>query len=222
MTTRDDRRSETEEEFARYKLPINTEKVSFFSGITPKEPLNFPNTGTRGCFMSHLTILDAAKRTGKILILEDDIQFSNQITRYGEEAAKSLDDLDWGIAYLGHQLDSSDKEPHWEAVNKPMLLAHCYAVNGKVIDRLTHFLKNMLDKPSGHPQGGPMHYDGALNTFLAQNTDIKAYYYSKNLGYQRPSKTDIHQSSIIDRNPLLKLFSKMYRTIKRAYLRLTR
>ena len=43
MRSREDRRAETEEEFARYKLPINTKNVSFFDAITPSESLDFPN-----------------------------------------------------------------------------------------------------------------------------------------------------------------------------------
>jgi glycosyl transferase family 25 len=112
MTARDDRRSETEEEFARYKPPINTEKVSFFSGINPKEPLNFANAGARGHLLSYLTILEAAKSNGKTPILEDNIQSTNQIERYGGEAAKPLDKLSWDIAHLGHLLKCSDTNPH--------------------------------------------------------------------------------------------------------------
>jgi GR25 family glycosyltransferase involved in LPS biosynthesis len=224
MPSRTDRRMETEAEFARYQLPINTDKNSFFNAITPDTPLDFPNIGARGCFLSHLTILTAAadKKLTKLFLLEDDIQFSNQINEDGKQAVLALESLDWDIVYFGHLLKSSPISPHWKAVTEPMLLSHCYAVNGKAIKRLALFLEEMKARPAGHPQGGPMHYDGALNTFLAQNKDIKAYYYSKNLGYQRPSKTDIHQSSIIDNNPLIKPFTSTYRAIKRAYLRLTR
>lgn len=222
MKSRTDRRKETEDEFLRYQLPINTKNVRFFDAITPDTPNNFPNIGARGCFMSHLSILETAAKTNprRIFLVEDDIQFSNQIIEFGSRATESLETTDWDIAYFGHLLKSSSTSPHWKAVSEPMLLSHCYAVNGATIERLAHFLRQMLERPAGDPQGGPMHYDGALNTFLAQNPDIKAYYYSKNLGYQRPSKTNIHQNSIIDRNPLLKPLSQTYRAAKRIYLRL--
>lgn len=223
MASRTDRRRETEEEFLRYQLPINTEKVCFFKAITPDTPDGFPNIGARGCFMSHLTILEAAvkAKANTLFLLEDDIQFSNQISEYGQQATEALGRTDWDIAYFGHLLASSSNDPHWKPVTEPMLLSHCYAVNGATIEKLAKFLRQMLERPAGDPQGGPMHYDGALNTFLSQNKDVKAYYYSKNLGYQRPSKTDIHQSSVIDRNPLIKPLANLYRRLKRAYLRLT-
>jgi glycosyl transferase family 25 len=224
MASRTDRRMETEAEFARYQFPINTDSVSFFDAITPDTPLNFPSRGARGCFLSHLTILTAAagEKLNKLFILEDDIQFSKHVDIDGKQAAHALETLDWDIAYFGHMLKSSATKPHWKAVTEPMLLSHCYAVNCTAIKRLALFLEEMKARPAGHPQGGPMHYDGALNTFLAQNKDIKAYYYSQNLGYQRSSKTDIHQSSIIDNHPLMKPFAGTYRAIKRACLRLTR
>ncbi|MGS2718063.1 glycosyltransferase family 25 protein [Eionea flava] len=223
MKSRTDRRQETEEEFQRYQLPVNTDKVQFFNAITPNTPDSFPNIGAKGCFMSHLTLLETAieENANTLFLLEDDIQFSNQILEHGQKATDALKETDWDIAYFGHLLKSSSTSPHWKPVSEPMLLSHCYAVNGRAIKKLAEFLRQMLTRPAGDPKGGPMHYDGALNTFLSQNSDIKAYYYSKNLGYQRPSKTDIHQSSIIDRHPLLKPASKYYRKLKQAILRAT-
>ncbi len=221
LALRKDRRSQTTSEFEKHGFPINTEKVNFFDAISPNEPEGFPNPGVRGCFLSHLKVLEDAYRMNSVntLTLEDDIQFSKYISRYGVLAIKSLQNLDWDIAYFGHNIQNTkDGKASWKRVDQPMLLAHFYAVNGKALGKLTRFLRCILERPPGHPDGGPMHYDGALNTFMQQNHDIRAYYYSINLGYQRPSKTDLHGTSIVDKYSLLKPLSILVRSIKSKYM----
>ena len=224
MTSRLDRRRETEDEFAQHGFPINTEKSRFFEAITPEDAAGFPNRGVRGCFLSHMNVLASARddQLRHVLVLEDDISFSRNIKTLGAQAVAVLDELDWDIAYLGHALDKVPGEAQWLPVNSPMLLAHCYAINGRTLPRLVNFLEQILQRPAGHPDGGPMHYDGALNTFIQQNPSIKAYYFSKNLGYQRPSRTDLHEVSIIDRSFYLRQFAGLYRAAKRAYLKFSR
>ena len=86
IASRKDRRLETEEEFARNGFHIDDEKVGFFKAVTPTEGEGFPSVGVRGCFLSHLGVLEEAMRLDlkNILILEDDIQFSRRISQYGK------------------------------------------------------------------------------------------------------------------------------------------
>ena len=224
MTSRLDRRRETEAEFAQHGFPVNTKKSRFFPAITPEDAAGFPNRGVRGCFLSHMNVLASARdnQLRHVLVLEDDISFSRNIKPLGTQAVVALAGLDWDIAYLGHAIDNAPGEAEWLPVTTPMLLAHCYAINGRTLPRLVEFLEQILRRPAGHPDGGPMHYDGALNTFIQQNPEIKAYFFSKNLGYQRPSRTDLHEVSIIDRSFYLRQFASLYRAAKRAYLKLSR
>lgn len=223
LPSRTDRRQETESEFAAQGFPSPSAQDLFFPAIAPIDAAGFPNRGVRGCYLSHLAILREARDAGanRVLVLEDDIAFSREIAKLGSQAVAMLADQAWDIAYFGHALPNSAEPAHWAAVNQPMLLAHCYAVNGKTLDKLVAFLETILMRPPGHPDGGPMHYDGALNTFIQQNPGIQAVYFSKNLGYQRPSRTDLHRQSIIDRNPILRHFSGLYRNLKRAYLKIS-
>ncbi len=46
----------------------------------------------------------------------------------------------------------------------------------------------------GDPAGGPMHLDAALTTFRQRNPDIVALIAHPNLGWQRPSRSDIHST----------------------------
>jgi hypothetical protein len=223
LPTRADRRQETESEFTARGFPSPIDRGMFFPAIAPIDTGGFPNRGVRGCYLSHLEILREARAHGsnRILVLEDDIAFSREISTLGSRAVALLAEREWDIAYFGHALPSTPEDAHWAEVNQPMLLAHCYAVNGKTLDKLVDFLDSILTRPPGHPDGGPMHYDGALNTFIQQNPNIKAVYCSKNLGYQRPSRTDLHRQSIIDRNPLMLPFAGLYRAFRRAYLKIT-
>jgi GR25 family glycosyltransferase involved in LPS biosynthesis len=222
--SRKDRRDDTVLEFSKNELPINTNKVSFFDAITPTEANGFPNPGSRGCFLSHMRVLEDANQLSlsNILILEDDIQFSKHISMYGALAAKSLKNIDWDIAYFGHTLEDSTIGAQWLEVDSLMHLSHFYAVNQKTFEKITVFLNQLTERPAGHPRGGPMHYDGALNTFIQQNSGIKAVYFSVNLGYQRPSKTDIHELSILDTTPILRKMTLIARRLKAKLLRVIR
>jgi hypothetical protein len=221
ISSRKDRRVETVEEFARNGFPFDHDKVSFFQAVTPTEDDGFPSVGARGCFMSHLGILEEAIRLDvkNILILEDDIQFSRRISQYGIQAIESLQGMEWDIAYFGHPFEGDSNSPSWKAVDQPIHLSHFYAVNGKCITRLRDFLLQILERPPGHPDGGPMHYDAALNTLIHSNKDVQAYYFTWNLGYQRPSRTDLHALSLFDRTPVLRDVMGMLRKLKARNLR---
>ena len=223
LPSRKDRRQETELEFKKYGFPINVKKSSFFKAISPTTPEGFSNCGVRGCFLSHMRIIENAvtSKLNNILILEDDIYFSKNILKYDSIAIKELDNIDWDFAYFGHKLPTSTNENIWKEIDEPVFMTHFYAINGKILPQFLEFLQNLLSRPPGHPQGGPMHYDGAINTFLKQNSNIKAYFFSKNLGYQRPSKTDLHETTIFDKYLILIIFTLFFRKIKRFFLKIT-
>lgn len=46
----------------------------------------------------------------------------------------------------------------------------------------------------GDPAGGPMHLDAALTTFRQSYPDIVTLIADPNLGWQRPSRSDIHST----------------------------
>lgn len=221
VASRTDRRRGTEAEFQQNNFPINTETTVFFAAITPEDAQGFDNAGVRGCFLSHLGVLKEAEKAAanNVLVLEDDIAFSRHIHAYGPTAISALDTLDWDIAYFGHARGNSDGEPHWKRVDGPMLLAHFYAVNGTAFEKIIPFMEKILERPAGHPEGGPMHYDGALNTFFQKNPDIKAFYFSRNLGHQRPSRTDLHKLPFWDTSAAIKPFTEAFRKLKGIYMK---
>jgi len=223
MVSRTDRRDETINEFKRANFSLNSEQVSFYAAITPDTADGFPNKGTKGCFLSHLNVLREAKARGvnNVLVLEDDIAFVRKINKIGVSAFDNLADLDWDLAYFGHVMPSCENDLAWRVVTAPMLSAHCYAVNGKSLGKLIDMLEVMLTRQPGDPNGGPMHYDGALNFFINQQ-NAKAFYFGYCLGYQRPSVTNIHELKTLDKLRFLAPLSWIFRRLKRWLLRLTR
>ncbi len=219
LPTRKDRQRETIVEFKKYAFPIQNEKCDFFPAIKPDETKGFPNIGTRGCFLSHLAIIEAAIETklNSVLIIEDDIYFSRKINDHTQNALEELDKLDWDIAYLGHPLGDDQNNPSWKRLDQPMMMSHFYALNVKTFKKLANFLKALEGRPLGDPEGGPMHYDGALNFYREKHPEVNAYYFSKNLGWQRPSKTDIHENSFLDRYRFLKPLTKIVRRLKKRF-----
>jgi hypothetical protein len=129
--------------------------------------------------------------------------------------------MEWDIVYFGHPFEGSSNlsEPVWKVVDEPIHLSHFYAVNGKSLGKLRDFLFQVMERPPGHPDGGPMHYDAALNTLIQSNKEILAYYFTWSLGYQRPSRTDLHELSIVDRAPILRSVMAMLRRLKAKILR---
>ena len=62
-----------------------------------------------------------------------------------------------------------------------------------------------------------MHIDGALSLFVKTNPGVRAFHCSLNLAYQRPSRTDLHPVSVLDRHSWLAPAASLYRAFKRLY-----
>ncbi len=216
LAVREDRRIETQEEFEKCGFSVRSEKVDFFPACSPDESAGFPSPGVRGCYLSHKNILEEAiqDKLENILFLEDDICFSKRLPELNESIVSELQTLDWDIAYFGHTLPAEKDVPHWELLTKPTQQTHFYAINSGIFERFLRFLDDVMSRPPGHPDGGPMHYDAAIHTFRVQNPDVKAFYYTHNLGFQRPSKTDLHKTAFYDDLRLFKPITGFLRKVK--------
>jgi hypothetical protein len=145
--------------------------------------------------MSHLTILEdaRARRLKSVLIVEDDLVISPMLPEFLPTLMREGEEQDWGFIYLGHVKElPASPEPQLIACTAPLATTHFYAVHGAIFDRLIAFLKEVQKREPGDPQGGPMHYDGALSMFRQQNPDILTLIAQPNMGWQRPSRSDIH------------------------------
>jgi hypothetical protein len=200
LPERRDRRREMQAQLKKIGM-----QASFFPAVRVAEQGDWPSLGARGCFQSHFRILQQALRASarNVLILEDDLDFSPLLGEVEEELMSKIAGGDWDLLYLGHveklpDLGGVELLP-WRA---PLMTAHFYAINGRVLERLLKFLELVQVRQAGDPLGGPQHYDGALCMFRAQNPDVKTLIVAPNLGSQRSSRSNI-SSAWYDQMPVL-------------------
>jgi len=215
LERRKDRRRETLRELRRHGL-IH-ESVRFFKAHETRDHHGFKTAGAAGCFFSHLSCLrEARKKNIDILILEDDVSFEPGITQIDE---KLLLSKDWDILFFGYRGPETDGNEALSLVpvTENLQQTHCYAVKAQSLDKLISFLEAILKRAPGDPLGGPMHYDGALNTLRIQ-TQAKVFRTSMNLASQRLSETDIHEKRFWDTLPAIRPFTRAYRQIRQALI----
>jgi len=215
LEERKDRRSEIEKEFINLGIALEDTNINFFKAVRPDNAAGFPNIGARGCFLSHLNILRDAlnDNLSRILIMEDDLAISQKLIEYQDELISALDNSDWDIIYFGHFLNFPDESQHLTPYTDGVRSTHFYAVNGKTIPLLVEFLETVLGREPGDPAGGPMHVDGAISTFRAQNPTIKTLLVNPSVGGQRSSKSDI-SPGILDKLPIINTIVKVLRKLK--------
>jgi GR25 family glycosyltransferase involved in LPS biosynthesis len=220
LAERSDRRKEMVEEFRRFGLLGLPEKTEFFTAFSPSDPEKFPSLGARGCFMSHLAVLKAAKSQNweQVLLLEDDASFTKNLVEYQTQLLHELQTTSWDFAYFGHHVATNRKtnfllQPYGE----PIVQAHFVAIHSRIYDRLIDFLETVLERPAGHPKGGPMHVDGAYSTFRQQNPEVQTLVASIPLGFQRSSRSSIANHSWFDTLPVTMNIVKLARKAKNFY-----
>ena len=225
LPERTDRRAEMAGELARIGTGFDDPRIELFPAIRPTEPAGFPDIGARGCFLSHLAILRDARDAGhgRILILEDDCDFSGGIAALLPAALDMLDTLGLDIFYGGYGLPDGPGTHH---AASPLLLidratpvrtTHFIGFGRAAIEALIPYLEAILTRPAGSPDGGPMHVDGAYNWFRASRPDLATWLARPQLGHQRPSRSDIAPPGLLDLLPwpLRQLARALRRALKR-------
>lgn len=217
---RQDRLREMKAQLGRLGLGFDDVAVVRRSAWRFADPAGFPNVGARGCFASHLSILRdalAAERPA-VLVMEDDLDFTPDADILIPAALQALAGTDWAIFYgglLGHDGGSSGSPIGRTTPGSKIVASHFVAFRRTAIVRLVPYLEAILARPAGHPDGGPMHVDGAYNHFRADHPELETWIANPLLGDQRASRTDIHQLRIYDRLPLVREAAATARRLKR-------
>lgn len=185
LESRRDRRDEME----RQLNCIGWTDVQFFPAIRPEDRGGFVSIGARGCFNSHLRVIEEAKEQA-VLILEDDLNFADEFPEKWDHAMRDLPS-DWSIFYPAHYLDGAGSGVQALAPEAAVLCAHFLAINSGAIGLIADELRTMLSREPGDPRGGPMHVDGAYSTIRRLHPELKTYAHFPSLGYQRSSTSDI-------------------------------
>ena len=218
LAARHDRRRAVTRELRRLGVVVDGARVRFHTATRPDGPADFPSTGARGCFLSHLQVLRDARAEGvkRLLVLEDDVMFGTAMGRT-RRLSEALQDVRWHLAYPGHPLAARPGPLRWLVTEEPLVCAHCYAVHEHAMDTVIAHLEACLTRPVGHALGSPMHYDGALTLLRRQHPELITLLASSSLAGQRSSRSDIIGPSWLDRLPVARLL----RAVKNSARRLT-
>jgi glycosyl transferase, family 25 len=217
LRSREDRRAEMEAQLSRIGW-----QAEFFAAVRPEGANGFPSIGAHGCFLSHLSILRQAKENGfdSLVIMEDDLDFVDGFREKWEAAlSQLLNAAAWSIFYPGNTLNMQGTGLKQLRPLEPMRCTHFMMFNSEAIGTIVSELEKILARPPGHPDGGPMHVDGAYSTIRAQNPELTTFCYSPTLGYQRASRTDIGENKIFDRIEFLRTPIRKLRKIKSFILK---
>jgi glycosyl transferase, family 25 len=212
-----DRRREAEREFSRIGINVPNKTVEFYTAKRLVDKGSFPDVGTRGCFISHRGVLDRACRDKlrNVLVFEDDVSFRNVDDSLEDQILRELRGTRWDIVYFGYlsPSDTGQKGP-LISLSSGVLGAHFYAVNGPFIAPLLRFMTDCERRPPGHPDGGPMPADGALNHIRRHIPEMRVLLAVPNLAHQRSSRSDITSTHLFDRITSLRPLLHRVRAIK--------
>ena len=203
-------------------VDTKSDKVVRFDAIRPAEPGAFPSIGARGCFLSHLGVLEKAfeDRLSSVLILEDDCNFVQDFNAKLVRVCQSMAKVDWGMLHGGVEANGEPTEATMELRPSERIdLAHFLVVRGEALRLMPAYLRQMLERPDGDALGGPMHVDGAYCWFRESHPEIKCFVATPRLAYQRSSKTDIHALTWRDTLPVVRHVVSRVRRVANALKR---
>lgn len=220
---RTDRRIEFGDQLRRIGLSYEHPGIRVFPAIRPSDTGGFRTIGARGCFLSHMTTLQDAVAAGEdsLIICEDDCDFSADFLIRLPAVMEVLARTDWDIFFGGYLSDKVDEIVDEDtgifrlSSDHTFQYSHFYLVRGRSMSALVSYLEAILERPPGHPDGGPMDYDGALNHFRADRPDIVALAIVPPLGTQRPSRTDISELRWYDSTPIVRQIIQWLRRLRR-------
>jgi glycosyl transferase, family 25 len=223
LASRADRRREIEDQLTQVGLSLASPNVALFDAVLVSDPAGFPTAGARGCFLSHLGVLeDAANRNlDSVLILEDDVNFANNFLARSNQLAEALSNVSVDVFYGGHRFVSPpppDGGKGWVYVEPFALvgLSHFIGFKGETIAEVAHYLKEMLARAPGDSAGGPMHVDGAYNWFRQTHPGFHTVAAIPEIGYQRASRTDVHELAWYDKLPIIRSLAVTWRRRRNA------
>ncbi len=219
LPERRDRRREITDELQRAGMPFSHERIEIFPAVRCVERRGFPSTGVRGCFLSHLSVLKEAHRRGaeRVLIMEDDLAISPILGECWREIVEMLEQQPWDFTYFGYNENdvvTAATQGLLVPCHDALGTAHFYAVHGRIVPTLIRYLERVQERPFGHPEGGPMHYDGALTMFRASHPEAVTLRVQPCLGTQRSSRSDIYVRWF-ERVPGLRQISEWLRFLKK-------
>lgn len=204
LPDRADRRAETCAEFGRTGVTIPNDDITFFAATRPKDKGEFPSLGSLGNMISQTRVLAEALERGydRVLICEDDLHLLDVSDADVAAVLSDLQSQPWNIALLGYLEPEEPPLGHTGLIEwqSGTLGVQFWAIQGRATIQAMHdYLVAVRNRPSGHPDGGSMFFDGAFNMVRTKVPDIHFRLATPNLAGQRSSRTDIHALRFYDR-----------------------
>lgn len=205
LPERSDRRAESARQFRSIGLSFDHPAITLFPAARPEHKGAFPSVGTRGCFLSHMGVHEAALAAGhdRYLIMEDDADFAPGFPARMAALAPEIATCDWGLFY-GWNPERYGRPAGTGALcdvapETGVVLAHFIGFSADATERMLPFISAIYARPYGHPEGGAMHVDAAYTWFRRSNPDIRTVAVTEALSLQRSSRSDIHDLRWYDR-----------------------
>lgn len=219
LAYRTDRRQEMAAQLALIGLSFDHPQVTLFPAIRPDDAGDWPTIGTLGCFLSQLAVLSDAQKAGhnSILILEDDLDWSQSFLSTPSDDVLAWKDLDWHYLHGGLAAASEGQtsvEMTFVEPDQEIMLCHFVGLRGSIIGQAKDYLEAITKRPLGSPEGGPMHVDGAYVWYRRAHRQQNTFMAEPRLALQRWSRTDIHDLSWKDRLPVVRHLIGVLRALR--------
>ncbi|MEM6973499.1 MAG: glycosyltransferase family 25 protein [Pseudomonadota bacterium] len=221
LAERTDRKREIGVQLEKVGLSLDDPVIRLFEAVRPASKGDFPSIGAHGCFMSHMGVLaDAiAADHSNILILEDDVDWTPMALTGDPGRVSVLQETDWDYLHggLGDDTATTADCLRLEALEPEQIvyLAHFVGLRGEAIAKSHRFFAQMLERPAGSAEGGPMHLDGAYNWFRQANPEIRSYICRPSLARQRSSKSDITPKTGVKALPVVSHVLSLARSLRK-------
>lgn len=192
MKARVERRQRIDASLAGYGLSLEKLGVEIFDGLSFDDAAGFPSKGVRGCFTSHMTLMQQCAVSGKpMLVLEDDVDFNFDRIAAFHKQVPDLQAADWDIVYLGYIVPETQGAIRLEAFDGGTIGGHFYGVTPEFARAAGDYMQSCTTRPPGDPIGGPMYRDGAFTMFRRQHPEFVTKLAMPSLGGQFSSRSDL-------------------------------
>lgn len=225
LRERADRRREVDIQLRRIGLSLDHPRVTLFPATRFDEAGPFPSLGARGCFDSHLSVLQRHLDSGddRAIVLEDDVDFIADIVQQLPRVISALkQESDWQMLYSVRPMQPAPGDDLAAggvlcrvAPEQPVVMLHFLGISREFAECAVPMLEAIRAREPGDPAGGPMHVDGALNWVRKAHPDVKVVATLQPLAIQRSSRSDIADLKFYDRIPVLRELVGLLRGLRR-------
>lgn len=196
MKARVERRRRIEANLAPYGLSLEKLGVEIFDGLSFDEAAGFPSKGVRGCFTSHMTLMQQCAASGQsMLVMEDDIDFDlHRIAAFRREVP-DLQAASWDLVYLGYVVPETSGPMRLETYRGGTIGGHFYGVTSAFARDVADYMLSCTTRPPGDPIGGPMYRDAAFTLYRERHPERITKLAMPALAGQFSSRSDLTPKS---------------------------